>query len=568
MNVGTMGKRQGLQSRAELRSRAEQRVAAQATKKAAAAPADPARLLHELEVHQVELEMQNEELYEARAQVEHTLERYKELFDFAPIGYVVLDAEGDVLEVNLESARLVGATRAALQGKRFANFIALAHRKPFADFLVKVLTASDSERLLLEVELPQNEGESLQVRLIASGLDRMAGRAALVAIHDVTARKRAEAALRDEVLRRDDFLATLSHELRNPLAPIRTGLAILDRVEPGSEPAVHARAAMGRQVDHLVAIVDDLLDVTRIARGKVRLQRGVVDLAEIVRHTAQDYRPSFEAHEVALTYGVPKDPVVVNADATRMTQVLSNLLGNALKFTRRGGHVEVLLRAEGEQAVLAVRDDGLGIAPAVRARLFEPFMQAPQSLERPGGGLGLGLAMVKGLVLLHGGTVDASSGGLGKGAEFTIRLPRVVEAKEPRDARSLPFVPPPSSGELPALARRVLVIEDSFDAGDILRDLLVSEGHEVQVAHDGPSGIRLAREFHPDVVLCDIGLPGMNGYQIARAMLADPDLRESRLVALSGYARPEDQRRARDAGFHDHVAKPISMTALHKALTL
>jgi two-component system CheB/CheR fusion protein len=350
-------------------------------------------------------------------------------------------------------------------------------------------------------------------------------------------------------------MAALSHELRNPLAPIRSSLAVLQRIGPQNEMAERARSVIDRQVIHLVRIVDDLLDVTRIARGKVHLQRQLLDLAELGRCTTDDHRPAFEAAGIALEWRFTGPPLWVDADRTRLAQVIGNLLGNALKFTPRGGHVTITLRSDLGQAILTVRDDGIGIAPEMQPHLFEPFVQAAQSLDRSRGGLGLGLSMVKGLLELHRGTVEVSSPGVGKGAVFTVRLPRA------RPPSELPPPPP-----LHPAQRRVLVIEDSVDAADCLRDLLLLDGHNVQVAYSGPTGLALAEEFQPEVVLCDIGLPGMDGYQIARVIRsrhADP---RPCLIALSGYALPEDRRRALQSGFDRHIAKPPSLEELKTAM--
>ncbi|MBI5543503.1 MAG: response regulator, partial [Deltaproteobacteria bacterium] len=332
---------------------------------------------------------------------------------------------------------------------------------------------------------------------------------------------------------------------------------VLERAAVGGEQARRAQAVIERQVSHLTRIVDDLLDVTRIARGKVQLRRELLELGELVRRTIDDHRPGFELGGVELTARFESELFWVNVDPTRLIQVLGNLLGNAAKFTSRGGKVEVSLRREGQTVAVSVRDSGVGISPEVRRYLFEPFSQAPQTLDRTRGGLGLGLAMVKGLVELHGGMVEAASVGLGHGSEFTIRLPleeapeRAAAADEKRSCRR----------------RRVLVIEDNVDSAESLRDALELDGHQVQVSYDGPTGLAQAREFYPDIVLCDIGLPGMDGYEVARAMRRDEVLKGSYLVALSGYALPEDLQRAAEAGFDRHVSKPPSIEMLEQLLT-
>jgi PAS domain S-box-containing protein len=356
--------------------------------------------------------------------------------------------------------------------------------------------------------------------------------------------------------RKDEFIAVLSHELRNPLAPIQNSLYILDRAPPGGDRALRALEVIRRQTTHLSRLVEDLLDVTRIARGKIRLQRQRVDLVEVVRRTVEDHLASFSDAGLRLASSLPDGALWVHADATRLAQIVGNLLGNALKFTPRGGEVALSLVEDGGSGTLRLRDDGVGIAPDVLERLFRPFSQADQTLDRSRGGLGLGLALVRGLAALHGGSASAASEGLGRGAEFTVSLP--LEAA-PRAEVS---APPP----VPVAARRVLVIDDNAESADTLKELLELSGHEVRAAYDGPGGIAAAREFRPDFVLCDIGLPGMSGYAVASALRADPALEASFLVALSGYALADDVQRALEAGFHQHVAKPPSLEALERLL--
>jgi PAS domain S-box-containing protein len=378
-------------------------------------------------------------------------------------------------------------------------------------------------------------------------------------VHDITERRMAEESLREADRRKNEFLAVLSHELRNPLAPIRNSLFILERAAPGGDQARRAQAVINRQTGQLARLVDDLLDVTRITRNKIQLQRQRLDLNEVVQRTIEDQRSLFEASEVHLNLNPAPGRVLVNGDWNRLAQVVGNLLQNACKFTSRGGRVSASVLAEpaSGQAVIRIADTGVGIAPEMLARLFQPFMQADATLDRSKGGLGLGLALVKGLIELHGGTVSAYSDGLGKGAEFVVRMPldraEATEAKRPATDRQ------PSR-------RRVLIIEDNVDAADSLRDVLEFGEHEVEVAYSGPEGIAKARTFRPEIVLCDIGLPGMDGYEVARAFRAEAALRGASLVALSGYALPEDLQRASEAGFGRHLAKPPSLEKLEEIL--
>ena len=380
---------------------------------------------------------------------------------------------------------------------------------------------------------------------------------------DVSDRKRLEEALR-ESNRKDEFLSVLSHELRNPLMPIKNALAILERSAYGGEQAKRAQAIIGRQVHHLTCLVDDLLDVTRIASGKVQLDRRRVNLGEVVRSTVEDYRTTFEHGGVGLTDAVSFEPMWLMGDATRIAQIVGNLLANAAKFTPPGGRVRLTLERDLGAATLRVLDDGPGIDPRVRDRLFEPFVQAPQTSDRQTGGLGLGLALVKGFVQLHGGAVDVSSAA--RGAQFTVRLP--LEAEQTGQTAHAADAAHTAHADAPLRRRRVLVIDDNLDAAETLRDLLELTGYEVRTAGDGPEGLTLARSFRPQVVLCDIGLPGMDGYQVANAFRADADqgLHGVRMVALTGYSLPEDRRRTSEAGFAGHVGKPPDLDELNRLL--
>ncbi len=361
---------------------------------------------------------------------------------------------------------------------------------------------------------------------------------------------------RESSQRKSEFLAVLSHELRNPLAPVHNALHVLDRAAPGSEQAQHARDVIHRQLAHLTRLVDDLLDSTRISRGKIELQRERFDLRDVVRGTSDDHRAIFERRGLALRLEIPAGPVWIDGDPTRMSQVLGNLLQNAAKFTPAGGSVSVAIHARNGRAALHVRDEGAGMEPAVLERVFEPFVQGPQGSARQTGGLGLGLALVKGLVELHGGSVSAHSGGPGSGSEFVVDLPLA----DPPSAR------PPAHGSPRAPPRLVLIIEDNVDAAETLAQALAIEGHHPRIAHDGRSGIALALELKPDVVLCDLGLPDIDGYEVARALRSNGNLPRTRLVALSGYAQPEDRQRAKSAGFDAHLPKPAPMSELNDIL--
>jgi signal transduction histidine kinase len=372
--------------------------------------------------------------------------------------------------------------------------------------------------------------------------------------------REAEEALREEARRKDVFIALLAHELRNPLAPIRNALAIVRRLGLEDPALLRAREMIERQVAHMVRLVDDLLDVSRITQGKIALRRELLELGDLLRAAAEDHRPLLAAGGLALDVALPPAPVWVDADATRVSQAIGNLLQNAMKFTDPGGRVALRADPLGEERVaVTVEDTGIGMDGETLARVFEPFAQAAPGQER--GGLGLGLALVKGLVELHGGAVDAASDGPGRGSRITFVLP-IAGAGGPSPAPSS-RPPAPSAA---ARGRRVLLIEDNVDAAESMQMLLEMCGHEVALAHAGAEGIARAAAFAPEVILCDIGLPGaIDGYGVARALRGAPGPRPH-LIALTGFGQEEDKRRARDAGFDAHLTKPVDPTLLERML--
>jgi signal transduction histidine kinase/ActR/RegA family two-component response regulator/HAMP domain-containing protein len=360
--------------------------------------------------------------------------------------------------------------------------------------------------------------------------------------------------------RKNTFLGVLAHELRNPMAPIVNGIHILKHSPPGSHHALSAQAVIERQAAHLVRLIDDLLDITRISEGKVNISRVRLDLADIVRASVEDLATGFEQSGIAVSVNLPANPVHVDGDHTRLCQVLGNLLNNSLKFCDRGGHVTVSLEVDQAQrcARLAVADDGIGIDHELLPRLFHPFSQGFSGLARTNGGLGLGLALVRTLVTLHDGAVEAHSDGQGRGAVFTLQLP--LSAHSTVGASEAPAAELTRGGPKPR--RRVLIIEDNVDAAATLRDALLMDGFQVEVAHSGLEGVSMARVLRPEIVLCDIGLPDQDGYEVARILSKAPELTSTLLVALTGYASTDDRERAQDAGFDFHLAKPLRVDRL------
>jgi signal transduction histidine kinase/ActR/RegA family two-component response regulator len=362
--------------------------------------------------------------------------------------------------------------------------------------------------------------------------------------------------------RKDEFLSMLAHELRNPLAAVSNAVRVLRSADATGSTWQRALDILERQVGHQTRLVDELLEVSRITRGRIQLHLERLDLAHVAQESSEDHRSAATERGLRLTVSVPRAPVWVAGDPIRLAQVLGNLLQNSIKFTDPGGEiaVEVGVEVDGGWAVLTVRDTGIGIEAELLPRVFDTFTQTDHSLQRSAGGLGLGLPLVKGLVDLHGGTVSAHSEGLGRGAEFVVRLALESRTAVAESASTT------GSAHPPAASLRILVVEDIRDAAESLRDLLELWGHVVEVAETGSTALAAARQFRPDVVLCDIGLPGMDGYAVAVALRQDPATASVRLLALSGYGQEEDQRRSRHAGFDCHLTKPVDFAKLEGLL--
>jgi len=380
----------------------------------------------------------------------------------------------------------------------------------------------------------------------------------------IVAQHQAEEALRQADQRKDEFLATLAHELRNPLAPIRTGLQLLHRVPEADAQHGRLLRMMERQLRLLVKLIDELLDVSRIATGKVVLRCEVVDMRGVVEAAVESCQPALDAAGHALQVGLPAHAVWVVGDPSRLAQAVGNLLNNAAKYTPDGGHVGVALDTVEGQARVIVSDDGVGIPPGMLARVFDLFAQVDRTLDRAQGGLGIGLSLVRSLMALHGGTVAARSAGVDRGSEFELRLPAVPAppgAPAPR-SRQEPGAPNPA----PPL--RVLVVDDNIDAADSLGMLIGMAGHQTRVVYSAPAAWDALPAFEPDVVFCDLGMPGMGGCELAVRLRQDRRYARTRLVALTGWGADEDQRRTRAAGFDFHLTKPASAESLEALLSM
>jgi signal transduction histidine kinase/CheY-like chemotaxis protein len=362
---------------------------------------------------------------------------------------------------------------------------------------------------------------------------------------------------------KEDLLAMLAHELRNPLGTISNALQVLRLKGSGDDTGKRAIEAAERQVHHQALLIDDLLEASRVTRGEIELNCEELDLGQVVRETVEGYRETLAGAGLTLDVAVPDEPVAVRGDRLRLSQALSNLLQNAAKFTAPGGRIGVELRAEAKRAEVVVRDNGIGISPEVLPHIFDIFTQADHSLDRAQGGLGVGLAVVKGLIEMHGGEVDARSAGSGEGAELRLRLPLIEGLPAGWSAAGSPLqAEQPAHDEM----RRILLVEDNPDHAATMRDFLELSGHEVALASSGADGVAAARRFHPEVVLCDLGLPGMNGFEVAAELRRDPSTASAKLIAVTGYGAEEDRRRSREAGFDLHLTKPVDPGQLRRLL--
>jgi PAS domain S-box-containing protein len=417
----------------------------------------------------------------------------------------------------------------------------------------QIALAAERQRLLVDIHKRQEvEAELRQAKETA---ERRADEAeeARAAVKDREHRLHYEAQLKDE------FLATLAHELRNPLAPLRNVAEIL-RLETLSDTARQATGVMERQIAQLVRLIDDLMDVSRISRGQLTLRKERVDLRSIIESAVETAQPQLSLAGVTLSLEVPEEPLILDADATRISQVVLNLLTNAAKFTPSGGRVWVIVRPQGERVLMIVRDSGIGISAEDQERVFGMFVQLNRDMRRSQTGLGIGLTLVKQMTELHGGSVSVWSAGSGQGSEFTIVLPLAVTADGDRDR--------PVTEPVQRVSVKVLIADDSRDGADSLAFLLRAAGHEVETAYDGRTAIQLAEQKRPDVVLLDIGMPEVSGYDVARAIRREAWGRSLRLVALTGWGQAEHRRRSLEVGFDDHLVKPVELDVLEEVLQL
>jgi PAS domain S-box-containing protein len=487
------------------------------------------------------------------------VEELRRVADTMPVGVVRCSRDMKYLWVNRVFAGWVGGTPEEMAGMPIAQRLGEDEMHAVLPYFERVLAGErvEYERLASFPRLGRR-----WIRAIAAPTFDAGGRPDgwVGVVTDVHDRKLMEQALREADRRKDEFLATLAHELRNPLAPIRNAVAILHKRGPLEPELAWSREVIERQAGQMSRLIDDLLDIARIASGKLRIRKERIALERAVDMALETSRPHITAAGHTLSVLMPSEPVVVEGDPTRLAQVFSNLLNNAARYTEGRGRISLSAEVQGRHVAVSVEDNGIGFPPEAAARLFQPFSQLTSSYERSHGGLGIGLSLVHGIVELHGGTVEARSTGPGKGSEFVVRLPLPspsAATEQPEAAETV------AKGQAAAL--RVLVADDNRDAADSLQRILALYGHEVQVAYDGNAAMRLAENFEPRVAVLDIGMPGANGFEVARSV------RERRgsgtaLIALTGWGQEGDRRRALEAGFDFHLTKPVDPAELNDLL--
>lgn len=523
---------------------------------------------------------------------------YHILFEMLNEGALTLSADSTILSANARFAHFVGVPLQRVRGASFGDFVAPEDRPRFATLLEEgaqrrskgelILQGADGSRVPVMVSMNCINAEAVRscTAVVTDLTDLKQAQEALQKAHDelearvkarteelaqanealrveIAERRRAEELLAEANQRKDEFLAMLAHEMRNPLAAVVSAVQIL-HLQGAEDPMLrYAQEAAERQAQNIVRMLDDLLDVARITRGKIELRKESVDLAAIVDYAIQAISPFIQERGHELSISLPAEPVRLEADPTRLEQILCNLLNNAAKYTPRGRHIWLTAQREGDEAVLRVRDDGVGIPHELLSHVFDLFMQADRSLDRSQGGLGIGLTLVRSLVEMHGGSVEAHSDGLGKGSELVVRLPALAAAPEGQLAKA------PSGGgeaEVPC-SRRVLLVDDNKDAARLISLLMEMDGHEVRVVHDGPSALATVVEYQPEVILLDIGLPGMDGHEVARQLRQKEGLPRPVLIALTGYGQEQDRQRAWEAGFDHHLVKPVDLGELKRMVT-
>ncbi|HTX04318.1 MAG TPA: PAS domain S-box protein, partial [Steroidobacteraceae bacterium] len=491
----------------------------------------------------------------ARRSTEHARGWLAAIIESSNDAIISKTLDGIITSWNPAAVQLFGYEPAEIIGKPITTIIPPELRAEEAEFLIRLRRGERIEHH--DTVRTAKDGRPIEVALTISPIQDESGAiiGASKIARDIAAQKRAERALREADRRKDEFLALLGHELRNPLSPISTASELLSRTLAHDASAQLSVSMIKRQAAHLTRLVDDLLDIGRITQGRVHLKRGSLDLASVIAQAIETLEPLFREKQHQVSILSSYQPLYVQGDFARLVQCVVNILTNAAKYTEQEGQIRIVTRAEGPYALIEVSDTGAGIAPDLLPLVFDLFVQSDRTLDRAQGGLGIGLSVVKRLIEMHSGEVTAESGGVGQGSTFLIRLSRIARpeaAARPDELRSPP--------------RRVLIVDDNVDAADSLALLLSHAGHETQVAYSGREALERVESFEPQLALLDIGLPEMDGYELARRLRARPRLSRARLIALTGYGQSEDRKRSQEAGFDDHLVKPVDLPALERAL--
>jgi PAS domain S-box-containing protein len=500
---------------------------------------------------------------ERTAAMKESEERYRDLFENAGDLVHAATPDGRLLFVNRAWRTNLGYTSDDISKLSLGDMVHREHRSAFLEVCRRALAGESLDHV--ESVFVAKNGRSLVVEgcVNCQCVDERPV-ATRGMFRDITERKRMVEELRQVAQRKDAFLAMLAHELRNPLAPIRNALQIMRLARHDSTTVEEARDIMERQVHNLVRLIDDLMDVSRISRGKIELKQERIDLSTILQSAIEISRVQIEAARHELTVASPPEAIWVHADQTRLGQVVANLLNNAAKYTEPGGHIWLSAERDSGNAIIRVRDTGIGIPSEMLPHIFDIYVQVSSSLDRSQGGLGLGLTVVKQLVELHNGTIEAYSAGPHQGSEFVVRLPLATEDRETLDRERGPRDDLQAGG---SAGLRVLIVDDNRDSAESLGMVMKLAGYRVRVALDGPAAIESARTFQPSILLLDIEMPDMNGFEVAKRIREQPSTQGMLLVAMTGYASDADRRRCREAGFDHHLVKPVDFDALQRLLT-
>lgn len=496
-------------------------------------------------------------------------ERMQSVVDHVVDGIITIDHRGKVESFNPAAEKLFGYAGKEMIGRNVKYLMPEPYHSQHDDYIANYLRTGKAKIIGIgrEVVGRRKDGTTFPMELAVSEFHIGRQRYFTGIVRDITERKRLEQELRrrlDELRTADrqknEFLAMLGHELRNPLAPMRNALQIIRMPDADRDMVNRARDIMERQLQHLVRLVDDLLDVSRIISGKIELRKQLVNIHDVVERAVETANPIIETRGHALHTDLPEEPVWVEGDLVRLAQVIANLLTNAAKYTEHSGQIWLSAKREGKLLALHVRDSGIGIDPEILPRIFDVFVQADPSLARSQGGLGIGLTLVKRIVEMHGGTIEAHSPAKGKGSEFVVRLPALEKSDDI-------FTREPAGSQArvtDALRRRILVVDDNVDAAESIIEILRWSGYDTRCVYDGPSALKAAVDFKPDVVVLDIGLPGLDGYEVARRLRAQPLFAQTPIIAVTGYGQQNDRERSREAGFDAHLTKPVDPAVLRE----